>query len=97
MTIRLPTAHAHATTVYLDDSYHSPLIRKLSNIFKHTILRIALQSRSTLYNIFKSPKENINEYLASCIYSLKCNACDIVYVGWLVAILKPEFQNIRET
>ena len=74
-----------------------PLNEKITNIFEHTNLRIAMRSRSTLCNIFKTSKENINAYLASGIYSLKCNACYIVYVGRLVAILKYEFQNIRET
>ena len=64
---------------------------------KYTNLHIALRSRSTLYNIFKTSKENINVYLASGIYSLKCNACDTVHVGRLVAILKYEYQNIRDT
>jgi hypothetical protein len=54
---------------------HSPLVRKITNIFKNTILRIAYQATNTLW-----PKHT-NIYTSSGIYSLKCSTCNHFYIG----------------
>ena len=63
--------------------YHSPLMRKITNIFKDTDLRILFCSPNTLHTLVKTRKENVNKYLTNGIYSLKCNICVTIYVGQL--------------
>ena len=47
--------------------YNSSLIRKITNIPKHTNLCSTFCSPNTL--TFKTPKENVSKYLTSGIYS----------------------------
>jgi len=61
-------------------SYHSPLIRKITNLFKHTNLNIALRATNTIHQQLadKIVKTSTN---SSGIYKLKCNTCNNSYVG----------------
>ena len=61
-------------------SYHSPLIRKITNIFKHTNLNIALRATNTTHQQLtdKIIKTSTN---SSSIYRLKYNTCNSSYVG----------------
>jgi hypothetical protein len=64
--------HTHTQQQYtwVPFEYHSPLIRKITNIFKHTNMRVAIRSPNTLHNLLKTRKENANKYLTGGIYSL---------------------------
>jgi hypothetical protein len=58
--------------------YHSPLIRKVTNLFKQTDLKIALRTTNTIsQQLVKKP--NLNN--PSGIYKLKCRTCNKAYVG----------------
>jgi hypothetical protein len=59
-------------------TYHSPLIRRISNMFKHTNLRIAFRTNNMIQQQLSEIPVIQNP---SGIYSLKCNTCDHVYVG----------------
>jgi ribosomal protein L17 len=61
-------------------SYHSPLIQKITNLFKHSNLNIALRATNIIHQqlIDKITKTNTN---CSRIYKLKCNTCNNSYVG----------------
>jgi len=59
-------------------TYHSPLIRKLTNRFKQTNFNIAFKSTSTIYQLLPHKSDNTN---TSGIYGIKCNTCDMVYIG----------------
>jgi hypothetical protein len=59
-------------------TYHSLLIRKVTNLFKHSNLRIALWATNTTY-------QQLTKRLAlnnpSGIYKLKRNTCNRAYIG----------------
>jgi hypothetical protein len=55
--------------------YHSPLIRKVTNLFKQTNLNIAFKSTNTIYQQLFHKSDNTNP---SGIYEIKCN---MAYVG----------------
>ena len=58
--------------------YFSPVIRRISNLFKETNLKIAFRPHNTIQQQITKKKNNINP---SGIYSLQCNTCKDVYVG----------------
>jgi len=76
---KVPTT-TQQTKKWATFSYHSPLIRKITNLFKHTNLNIALRATNTIHQQLtdKIVKTTTN---SSGIYVLKCNTCNNSYVG----------------
>jgi hypothetical protein len=74
---KLPTT---TTKKWVTFSYHSPLIRKISNLFKHNNLNIVLRATNTIHQQLadKIVKTSTN---SSGLYKLKCNTCNNSYVG----------------
>ena len=58
-------------------TYHSPLIRKVTNLFKHTNFNMAFKSTNTIYQQLSHKSDNTDP---SRIYEIKCNTCDMAYV-----------------
>jgi hypothetical protein len=69
------------TQKWVTFKYHSPLVRKVTSIFKNTTLRIAYQATNTLWQILNVNKKHTNIYTSSGIYSLKCSTCNHFYIG----------------
>jgi hypothetical protein len=61
--------------------YHSPIIKKITNIFKNTNLHITCRVRNTTQRLLKTYNTNQSIYTYSGIYSLRCNSCNKEYVG----------------
>jgi len=63
-------------------TYHSPKVRKLTNLFKHTNINITFRSTNTLQQSTK-PKnpEKIPDYNKSGVYKLTCKTCNMSYIG----------------
>jgi len=59
-------------------TYHSPLIRKVTNLFKNTGTGIAFRASNTIYQQLVQKTGNKNP---SGIYEIKCNTCGMNYVG----------------
>jgi hypothetical protein len=59
-------------------TYHSPLIRRVTNLFKHTELNIAYKATNTIKQQIAGKQINNDP---SGVYKLKCNTCNKVYVG----------------
>jgi len=59
-------------------TYHSPLIRKVTNLFKNTGIGIAFRASNTVYQQLVQKIGNKNP---SGIYEIKCNTCGMNYVG----------------
>jgi hypothetical protein len=59
-------------------TYHSPLIRKVTNLFKQTNLKIALRATNTTNQQLTEKQTQKNP---SGIYRLKCNTCNKAYIG----------------
>jgi hypothetical protein len=59
-------------------THFSPLIRRVTNLFKQTNLKVAFRTTNTI----KQKKKKKQVYKdPSRIYKLKCNTCNGVYVG----------------
>jgi len=59
-------------------TYFSPIIRSITNLFKHSNLNIAFRAANTIQQQLSKKPTNKNP---SGIYNLKCNTCNNVYVG----------------
>jgi len=59
-------------------TYQSPLIRKVTNLFKNTGIGIAFRASNTIYQQLVQKIGNKNP---SGIYEIKCNTCGMNYVG----------------
>jgi hypothetical protein len=70
-------------------TYHTPKIRKITNLFKHTDIGIAFKSKSTIQQLTK-PKisNNTQDHNRSGIYKLTCNTCKMSYIGQTTRNLK---------
>jgi hypothetical protein len=77
---KLPTTTTQQAKKWVTFPYHSPLIRKITNLFKRSKLNIALRATNTIQRQLtdKTVKTSIN---SSGIYKLKCNTCNNSYVG----------------
>jgi hypothetical protein len=63
-------------------TYHSPRIRKLTNLFKHTDIGIAFRNTNTTQHLTKpKPKKRPHQHDSSGIYELTCNTCKLAYIG----------------
>ena len=59
-------------------TYHSPPIRKVTNLFKNTNINIAFRANTTIYQQLAQKTDNMNP---SGVYEIKCNTCSKNYVG----------------
>jgi hypothetical protein len=59
-------------------TYHSPSIHNVTNLFKRTNLKMAFRPTNTIYQQLSNKTKNPNPM---CIYQLKCNTCNLAYVG----------------
>jgi len=69
----------------------SPIIRRITNLFKHSNLNIAFRATNTVQQ--QLSKEQINNKNPSGINKLKCNTCNNVYVrqsGWSINVRHKE-------
>ena len=74
---QLPTTLLHHKK-WITFTYFSPIIRRITNLLKHSNLKIAYRITSTIQQQLTEKPTNKNP---SGIYKLKCNTCDNVYVG----------------
>jgi hypothetical protein len=66
--------------IWITFTYHSPLIHKITNLFKHTSLNIPFRTGNTIYNWLQDGKpQNITN--SSGVYRLQCKTCNKSYVG----------------
>jgi hypothetical protein len=74
------TTTTQQTKKWVTFSHRSPLMRKITNLFKHLNLNIALCATNTIHKQLsdKIVKTSTN---SSGIYKLKCNICNNSYVG----------------
>jgi hypothetical protein len=71
--------------------YHSPLIRKVTHIFRNTNLCITFLVNNTILNHLRNQKRNIDRYENSGVYSIRCNTCERKYVRQTGCNLKARF------
>ena len=73
----------------------SPQIRKITNLFKHTNVKIAFKRNNTISQLTKPANKTppTTPYDRSGIYSLTCNTCKQLYVGQTSSSLRVRFQE----
>jgi len=59
-------------------TYHSPIIRMVTNLFNNTEIRIAFKATNTIHQQLAEKTQNKNP---SGIYEVKCKTCNKKYVG----------------
>jgi hypothetical protein len=86
----LPTAPV-GITKWATFTCTSPHIRKITNLFKNTNVKVAFKSNNTISQLTKPPTTTIlpTPYDRSGIYSLTCNTCKHAYVGQTSRCLNP--------
>jgi hypothetical protein len=63
-------------------TYYNSTVRKITNLFKHTDIRISLKNNNTISQIFRTKQNNKTpEYNMSGIYKLTCKTCQHTYIG----------------
>jgi hypothetical protein len=96
MTYNQPTHYTYSKTnkklaVF---TYYNPTIRKITNLFKHTDVRIAFRNTNSLSQLTKpKPHTQTQEHSKSGIYALTCNTCKQAYVGQTSRKLKQRYQE----
>jgi hypothetical protein len=72
----------------------SPQIRKITNLFKDTKVKIAFKCNNKISQLMKPNTNNSTPYYnKSGIYKLTCNTCKLAYVGQTSWNLKLRFQE----
>jgi hypothetical protein len=72
----------HNSKNWMTFTYYSPVIQKITSLFKHTKVNITVCNSNTIYNLIK-PKihSTIDQYTNSGVYELICATCKPFYVG----------------
>jgi hypothetical protein len=78
-----PTPHKKENKIkWASFTYSTPLIRKVTNIFKNTNIKISFRTGNTLQHLLNPPpKPNPAPYDLSGIYAMTCNTCNLQYIG----------------
>jgi hypothetical protein len=74
----------------------SPHVRKSTNLFKNTNVKVDFKSNNTTAQLTKQPTTTTPDrtpYDKSSIYSLSCNTCKQAYVGQTSQSLKLRYQG----
>jgi len=75
-------------------TYISPQIRKVTNIFRNTNVKIPFRCQNTVANLIKPSKDhNIPPHNKWGIYQQTCNTCNLAYVGQMSLSLNIHFQE----
>src|SRR5215469_15919665 len=77
-------------------TYTSPHIRKITNLFKNTNVKVTFKSNNTIAQLTKPTSTTIpppSPYDRSGIYSLTCSTCKQVYVGQTSRCLKLRYRE----
>ena len=62
-------------------TYHSHKVRKITNLFKQTDIKIALRSTNTIQQTSPKNRETTPDHNKSGIYKILCQTCNKAYIG----------------
>jgi hypothetical protein len=74
-------------------TYYSPIIRKISNLFKHTNEGISFKNTNMLQLTKPKKVNNTQEQNKSGIYKLTCNTCKTSYIRKTSLSFKQRYQE----
>jgi hypothetical protein len=88
------TTPPKSNTKWTTFTYVSPQIKKITNLFQHTNVKIAFKCNNKISRLMKpNTVNNTPYYNRSGIYKLTCNTCKLAYVGQTSRSLKLRFQE----
>ena len=89
-----PTTPRHDTK-WTTFTYASPQSRKITNLFKHTNIKIAFKCNNTIAQLLKLANKTPHHtpYDRSGTYTLTCKMCRLAYVGQTSRSLKLRYQE----
>lgn len=76
-------------------NFNSVLTDKIKPIIHQQNIKMSECSKSKLINIIGGSKDKVEEHEQSGIYSIKCNCCEMVYVGQTRRALIKRFKEHR--
>jgi len=77
-----PPTGSKNNTKWTTFTYVSPQIRKITNFFRHTKVKIAFKCNNKISQLMKPNTDNNTPYYnRSRIYKLTCYTCKLAYVG----------------
>jgi hypothetical protein len=89
-----PPTETKDNTKWTTFTYTSPQIRKITNLFKNTGIKIAFKCKNTIGHLIKPNTNHSTPYHnRSGIYKLICNTCKLAYVGQTSRSLKLRYQE----
>jgi hypothetical protein len=89
-----PLTESRNNTKWMTFTYATPHIRKITNLFKHTNVKIAFKCNNTISQLTKlNTKNTTPPHNKSGIYKLTCNTWKQAYVGQTSRSLKLHFQE----
>jgi hypothetical protein len=89
-----PTKSTENNTKWATLTFSSPHIQKITNLFRHTNIKISYKSCNTVAQLTKpAPDRNTQPHNKSGIYSLTCKTCNLSYVGQTSHNLNTLFQE----
>jgi hypothetical protein len=62
-------------------TYIGKKTKAITTLFKNTNIRIEYKTRNTVQNILQPRKHDIDKYNNIGIYQMKCNSCQLRYIG----------------
>jgi len=78
ITCATPPTSTENSPKWATFNFTSPHIHRITNLFKHTNVRIAFRSNNTIAQITKPPNDhNIPSHNKWGIYQLTCNSCNL--------------------
>jgi hypothetical protein len=81
-------------TIWTTFTYHSPKIRRITNLFKNTNIGIAFKATTTLQQLITpTTQTRTSEYEKSGICKITCNTCQKAYVGQTSRNLNQRFRE----
>jgi len=81
-------------TIRTTFTYFSPNIRAITNLFKHTNIQITYKTTNTIQQLLRyTPHKQKTIHERSGIYKLKCNTCNLAYIGQTKRSLQQRYKE----
>jgi organic radical activating enzyme len=77
---RTPPTEQH-NKKWITFTYHNPTIRKITNLFRKSNLKIAFTTHNSISNKLNTQPHHIDQYTKNGIYKLTCKTCQKSYIG----------------
>jgi hypothetical protein len=77
-------------------TYYNPMLRKITNIFKDTSIKISFRTNNTIRNKLNIRRHFTKTYTPIGIYQLKCQTCDLCCIGQTCCVWNNDIKSISD-